>query len=415
MIKSSTNKARDSPVPESTVTVQVKGCGDCLHTQVNVYTTCMMADNTALTTPLILAIVLQHLPQQDLLLAQRVCREWKYQIDTTRALQAALFFVPDQRFDNPPTTAENIQYNPLLKARFPAFLRHGEHYDEFEKHKRTDGRVNTIDDLGPWKETDWFHRVQKREEEAFGGESKADSQTPEGLNTRLQRDRIMQEARSFDEAVVRSRTEATIRPPRQDDDIRRINAYARPEASWRRMLPCKPPIRELQVMFQLMDGRSTSICLGSTLRCLIFSNEAAVSDWSAADSAVLPSWLTFGRLHDIVHESWFASDPEPALRVRFDWAFHEPTWRYPFTSVQNNRASGMTCAAQDKTLGGAGRLVVTLQDVDLREWCHPRSPAGYLELTRLRERDANFVQPFKMGRGSRVPSEWDEVLFDWVI
>ncbi|KXS94920.1 hypothetical protein AC578_3936 [Pseudocercospora eumusae] len=155
--------------------------------------TCKKADLTmpiteeALSNPLILRLILLHLPFKDLLLAQRVCQEWRRLVKKSNSLQQALFFVPDES----PIKDGKVLPNELLMERFPGFYMGGT-------------------GLGP--------------RTCF---------TPL-LSTDLHR-------------------------------LSRTEGFARPEASWRYMLPCQPAPTELQVVEALI-GRGGKQGTVKTLR-----------------------------------------------------------------------------------------------------------------------------------------------------
>ncbi|KAK5694172.1 hypothetical protein LTR97_009793 [Elasticomyces elasticus] len=58
-----------------------------------------MAANTVLMLSELLEIILLDLPTRDLLFAQKVCRTWKEVMDTTKAVQKALYLVPGAMSD----------------------------------------------------------------------------------------------------------------------------------------------------------------------------------------------------------------------------------------------------------------------------------------------------------------------------
>lgn len=72
------------------------------------------------SVPELFTHILLELPMRDLLLAQRVCREWKDAITNSAVLQRALFFLPD--IDNEKEGMEP-RFNPLLAEAFPGWLK----------------------------------------------------------------------------------------------------------------------------------------------------------------------------------------------------------------------------------------------------------------------------------------------------
>lgn len=78
------------------------------------------------TSPLhtteLLELILSHLPERDLLLAQRTCKDWNTLISTSPLLQSLLYF---RSAPNPPTTtpaSPSYTLNPLLSSSFPAIF-----------------------------------------------------------------------------------------------------------------------------------------------------------------------------------------------------------------------------------------------------------------------------------------------------
>ena len=235
-----------------------------------------MAAQQVLEQPPLLFEILQHLPQHDLLLAQRICRTWRHVISSTNTLQIVLFFRPD--FDTPAraddaagNTCPLMQLNPLLQSRFPAF---------FDQDLHTSSNFRDPHHLGPWILTHWYH----------GGNSK----------------------------------EVTL-PPRFPHIQQRLAAYRRAEASWRRMIPCHPAPSEfffyegtlgpfsLQSMryFNSRDEllRHNSFT-GGRLRVQRFSNhreqqQHPSDNYGKQDMSNQPEWLIFGLLYDIIQQQWF--------------------------------------------------------------------------------------------------------------
>ncbi|KAJ5772844.1 hypothetical protein N7457_007740 [Penicillium paradoxum] len=143
------------------------------------------ARSHALSIPEIFELILLHLDIRTLLTkATRVCRAWSHFINDSRPLQWALFFRP---LDNPLNKAK-IQ-NPLLAEAFPSVFR--------QSSSNRDGTPN--------------HK--------HNGNSNRNS-IPELTFT------------TFD----------MVRRPRK------LNAYIRPEASWRRMLVQQPPVYTLALL-----------------------------------------------------------------------------------------------------------------------------------------------------------------------
>jgi hypothetical protein len=92
--------------------------------------------------------VFLHLPQQDLLLIQRVCRVWREVITSSRVLQAALFLQPLPNA----VAGEPVRMNPLLLSRFPAFF---ENNPTYHIHK-----PSTVHNMGPYYTTHWAKSIR---------------------------------------------------------------------------------------------------------------------------------------------------------------------------------------------------------------------------------------------------------------
>ncbi|KAF7193181.1 hypothetical protein HII31_05525 [Pseudocercospora fuligena] len=176
-----------------------------------------------LLNSIILHFVFQQLPQKDLLLAQRVCKTWHDLIKRSQSLQKQLFLLPDH--DHVAEVEEDFQFNGLLQEHFPEFFRN---------------KLTGCDRaLGPLRDTKWL--------------------------------KLVDPARVRDEPVEVSRL----------NDI-----YARPEASWRRMIPCRPAPRELQMLISVRGRFGAS----GAFKKLKFEKP----------HPHLPKFLTFGLMYDIV-------------------------------------------------------------------------------------------------------------------
>ncbi|KXT15260.1 hypothetical protein AC579_4845 [Pseudocercospora musae] len=160
----------------------------------------MTVTEEAVSNPLILRLILLHLPTKHLLLSQRVCQEWRRLIKKSNSLQQALFLVPDEN----PIDKGKVLPNELLMERFPGFYIDGTH-------------LGSRTCIGPLASTD-FHRLSRTE------------------GDRPQR------AVAYNDS-----------------------AFARPEASWRCMLPCQPAPTELQVV-ESLEGRGGKQGTVKTLR-----------------------------------------------------------------------------------------------------------------------------------------------------
>ncbi|KAL7922531.1 hypothetical protein ACQKWADRAFT_292701 [Trichoderma austrokoningii] len=328
-----------------------------------------MAD-VAITTPYILYYIFLHLPQQDLLLAQRVCRTWHDVISSSKALQAALFLCPE-----PAKTAArsdaSFELNPLLQSRFPSF---------FDIDCMFGSDESVPHDIGPWFHSHWTENIHP---------------WPKRQN------RCGRQPRPFQSPEL---------------DPRRAAAYKHPDASWRRMLPCMPPPVELQVDFEYhVPARAGPRRTLYTLRSLKFSNEfvpdKAVS--TALQDGQQP-WLTFGLLHDIIEAAWFRGIPTLVDSARFDYSFQEarpwifkpsltpgqrsrPTPEERATMNRYGRREKLRDLFPDKKIGGPGRIFVPLSGSEVMR-CYKKRYSGQFEV------DRRVVEQL----------EWDEEIdYDW--
>lgn len=310
----------------------------------------------ALTSPDVLYHIFMLLSQHDLLTVQRVCRTWCDVIADSKSLLAALFLHPPTI----PVEPGHVQLNPLLRTHFPLFF-------GFDPSKQ---RLAPRDSsLGPWNGASWT--------DCLDG--------PGRLNAHRAAASGRSETKSLD-------------GPGFSDASRRAAAFARPEASWRRMIPCMPPPRELQVHY---DCRKFSTRDGK-LRILRFANageQGAVINEHARPTTISQvrrhRWLTFGLLHDILESAWFQGEPEPADDVQFDYSFEgsDPTIIDSNTRFYSPRKH-LRATLADRTIGGPYRLLVLLrghQDI--------RAPE-------FKTHKGDFMNPgFHIG-----DFEWDEVV-----
>jgi F-box-like len=262
-----------------------------------------MADRALLVADILLEVFL-YLPQRDLLMTQRVCRTWHSIIASSTSLQVALFFHPGIEGSQGTTISSPVlqgpshiyELNPLLLEHFPAFFDSGAQRKDI-RHKRHN--------LGPWNSTDWF-RGKSREE--------------------------------F--------------PKPNSEDKRRMAAYARAEASWRRMIPFRPGPDELQVCFGLLLRPHIT----GTLKCLKFSNKVD----RRSDSQHL--WLTFGLLYDIVEETWFRGSPILPTYVQLDFPYLDQESKdNPSLLFKDLRM--LRSLFPQRRIGGAGCFLVHLNCV----------------------------------------------------
>jgi hypothetical protein len=87
-----------------------------------------MATNKVLCLVELLELILLKLPMRDLLLAQRVCRQWRACIRSSNRLQQKLFLQTSQPCPRPDTNL-TVEINPLLQETFPTFFTHLETLD----------------------------------------------------------------------------------------------------------------------------------------------------------------------------------------------------------------------------------------------------------------------------------------------
>lgn len=296
--------------------------------------------HTVLLDPSLLYIVLIHLPQRDLLLSQRVCRTWHDLISSSRVLQAALFFQPDAETAEMDTASGSegasiaVHPNPLLKMRFPAF------FDEKTHSNSTSPRAlkgKPDSNLGPWASTHWH-----------GGCSKTDYAAKDGIHSEC------------------------------------MAAYTRAEASWRRMIPCKPAPTELQ----FYSGTSSMAGSWGTLKCLVLrpdyhpDADGSMGSVEKEEERSRPPWLTFGLLYDVIEHAWFGRDPYGVTNIKMDFSFpfqmpsdaSEET--IPLILANSQALEEMKRRRWQKTVpqrqvGGPRRVLVEIEDVQQcagRDW-----------------------------------------------
>lgn len=327
-----------------------------------------MADNI-LSAPYILHHVLLQLPQQDLLIVQRVCRTWHEAISSSKVLQAALFLHPK------PTKSsdESVEINPLLRSRFPSFF----------DIDLAGGPLHSGDHgIGPWFSTHWAENIHP---------------WPSHLDR------------------LRWGPVRPIESPKLDPH--RSEAYKHPKASWRRMIPCMPPPIELQVNYEYRPSAREKSC---TLRCLKFDNEIR-SD--KGESALIDAvhrmeqqpWLTFGLLYDIVEAAWFQNIPTPVSSARFDYSFQEerpylyrastqageplswPTPQEKLAMFRYGRREQLRDALPQKPIGGTRRILVLLTGSE-----------------RGKSREKRYKGEFRVNDGAMQQLKWDEEI-EWTL
>ena len=271
--------------------------------------------------PELLLTILAFLPQQDLLLSQRVCRMWSNLINSSRALQEALFFRPSLAQDHDGTEAgpQDVKLNPLLQDKFPPFFDHDRHIAEL---------VRAHHNLGPWKSIHWY----------------------------------------------RGRSKRVKYPLRLEGAKERMAAYARAEASWRRMIPCSPAPTELQVHFGFgSDFDERGVAIGK-LNCLKFPHTQQLqhrrqsrSNSDRQGNKSPPSWLTFGLLYDVLEQAWFRDSNPYASSLLVDMTYQDPVFdpSSPTSGQYHNTIKiKLQKALPQRSIGGLGKVLIHITDDD---------------------------------------------------
>ncbi|KAL2842578.1 hypothetical protein BJX68DRAFT_270517 [Aspergillus pseudodeflectus] len=151
-----------------------------------------MAANKVLGIAELLELILLNLPMHDLLLVQRVCRQWRACIRSSSRLKEKLFLQTPEPCPRPDTDPK-VEMNPLLQETFPAFFTH----------------LETLD-------------------RGIFNDTKADSST-------LSDERL---------SLLRvASCNPSLKAQGWYQDASRREAVLRREASWRRMFPSHPPPR----------------------------------------------------------------------------------------------------------------------------------------------------------------------------
>jgi hypothetical protein len=309
-----------------------------------------------LSAPYILYAVLLHLPQQDLLLIQQVCRIWREVITSSRVLQAALFFQPRVNAVVGETSNEAVRINPLLLSRFPAF------FDDIPGYVYL---TPTAHVMGPYYTTHRAESVRPWAQFVLDDDPSSDD--------------------AANEDPFLSVPDSLIGVPEHLD---RTAAFRRPEASWRRMLSCLPPPAELQVQY----GTSSLRPRAGTVRRLRFDNlddrhASSPEDGSRRDECER-RWLTFGLVYDIFEAAWFRDQPLSVGRWQFDWTFQDlpprtsddvpdddeiflmPSARDPRNRLMYGERYSLRNCFPNIPIGGPGRVLILLtgyaNDQDLR-------------------------------------------------
>jgi hypothetical protein len=365
-----------------------------------------------LSAPHMLYNVFLHLPQQDLLLIQRVCRVWRGVITSSRVLQAALFL-------QPPVNAavnESVRMNPLLVSRFPAF------FDNKPDHMNLNPTAHC---MGPYFTTHWaesihpWARFSPKNDHLDGDCSFSRIFYPSPSEASALDELFLHRSSFHDspsdnspfndlpsddaEDPIVSVSDPLVGVP-EHLDTDRTAAYRQPEASWRRMLPCIPPPVELQARYQ-----TNSWPRAGTVRRLRFD----IEDDSRRDECER-RWVTFGLVYDVFEAAWFRSKPSAVSRWQFDWTFHDhrpqmqvlsfdDTYSHAATveEMHNSEMYGdreeLRDCLPDTPIGGTGRVLIMFSKYSKKEQKSADGRKRFradLELQRL---DENAI-------------DWDEVI-----
>lgn len=209
-----------------------------------------------------------------------------------------------------------VTFNPLLQSRFPAFLEHAPSHG-------TDDRGGH--GLVPWYTThsteslrQWPERPPPRDRNPMGREPAFIVET-------------------------------------KKIDPQRHAAYKQKEASWRRMIPCHPPPRELQMYYEHQPFREPRYGQLDPATGLITSTRPA------QPRHLHPRWLTFGFLHDAIASAWCDGTPLSARVVQLDFTFENDVR----PGTRDNRdfiaREALRTKLPEKIVGGPDRLLVLLQ------------------------------------------------------
>ena len=119
----------------------------------------------------------------------------------------------------------------------------------------------------------------------------------------------------------------------------RMTAYSRAEASWRRMIPCRPAPKELFVYYGSMGARNKrgiiqDFMSRGELKVLRFSGQPQHlqddSDRQGQKQGIRPlldpGWLTFGLLYDILERRWFKHLRKSGKALLIDFGNGKVSW-----------------------------------------------------------------------------------------
>lgn len=289
----------------------------------------------ALDVPEILQAVLLNLPQQDLLIsAQRVCRKWHEVVTHSPALQEALFLRPAASSHG--SLATILEFNPLLQSRFPGFF----DGSEYEK--------TASDALGPWDTAAWVRgwppasNDTLEDPETREANARAAAAT-EARNRYFGMDFVKFTPRKVQRDLPNQRGSQSL----DKGTAARLDAYARSDASWRRMVPCQPAPTELQMHRGIR--RDLSLCMG----------ELSVMDFGSSGAESSGRYLTFGLIYDILEAAWCEGSVDSAKILRIDYFGLD----YVASSDSDNFRKSLRDAFKQQTIGGPGRILLHLDNV----------------------------------------------------
>lgn len=274
----------------------------------------------ALDVPEILYAILANVSQQDLLVsAQRVCRKWHHLITHTRTLQEALFLRPSSPHR---ALSAGFKFNPLLKSHFPAFF-DGRRFDK-----------TPSDTLGPWDAAAWVRGwpIPNYPFEDFEAKDFEDWET-RGRKHNVQQD-LPDQSQCLDKETAA-----------------RLDAYARSDASWRRMVPCQPVPTELQVHCGIRKNFGVTRSDPS----LLSKGELHIINFVGAEDNSR-RYLTFGVLYDIAEDAWCEGNVGFVKSLRIDYFGAD----YVASSDNDGIRQSLREAFPEKTIGGFGTVVLHL-------------------------------------------------------
>lgn len=239
----------------------------------------------ALQEPAILHLIFEELSQLDLIRVKSICRTWRATVIDSTELLSLLWLHPGHE---EPCRPRETGLNPLLEEAFPSF---------FRGTTKANGYTYGHGNAGPWADLAGYL--------------------------------------AFD---------ACSNNPKERE---RQAKFMRPEASWRRMIPCWPPPTELLINM-LYDHTHESKLLRRR-----FSNTS-----QEHSPAGRPPWLTFGLIHDIVENAWFQHKPHYADFVELHFLHINPRGTVPWPLIP--RDAFVSPEFRQSSLPRAGRISVNL-------------------------------------------------------